>query len=66
MTVIGTCGHELKDNDSFGYTIDIEGTTRTGEPCLDTITVCRRCYEYYAEKGMIIKEYPVCISGENL
>jgi hypothetical protein len=50
--VIGTCGHELDDID--GVALAVHGMDRTGVPCVDYISVCERCAEWYRKNNLII------------
>jgi hypothetical protein len=53
MTIIGSCGHEL--NNVTGNPIITTDKTREGEICLSYGNVCDKCYEWYKQKRLIIK-----------
>jgi len=53
-SIIGTCGHELVGP---MYVITIQSQDKRGEPCLDTLTVCRECRDWYKQEGLLVSEY---------
>uniref|UniRef100_A0A6H2A3H2 Uncharacterized protein n=1 Tax=viral metagenome TaxID=1070528 RepID=A0A6H2A3H2_9ZZZZ len=52
MTVIGSCGHELESVE--GYSI-VTADVREGNPCLSYGYVCKKCYNWYEKKRLLIR-----------
>jgi hypothetical protein len=52
--VVGTCGHEFTEEDGNGYTITIARYDREFNLCENTMVVCKKCYKWYKEKGLLL------------
>jgi hypothetical protein len=55
--VVGTCGHEFTEEDGNGYTITVASYDREGSPCENTMVVCKKCYEWCKERGLLLYEH---------
>ena len=57
--IIASCGHELTDEEDFGFSIHTEGLDRENNRCLNYSTVCKKCYDWYKKAGTVLSEEEV-------
>lgn len=48
MSIIGTCGHGLKD---LGISIYVKDSDKEGNKAVSYMTVCDKCYEWWKDSG---------------
>ena len=55
MTIIATCGHELKKSEELGIAIAIKDFHKDGSKAVSYITVCKKCFKWYKKKKLILE-----------
>ena len=58
MSIIGSCGHKLNDDDGpdgMGWIVEVAGYSRDCSPSVEYMSVCTKCRDWYESEGLLLK-----------
>jgi len=55
MTIIGTCGHELKNNPIEQYAVSVMDYTREGDRCVSYCVFSKKCKTDHKRYGTLLE-----------
>lgn len=57
MSIIASCGHELKDDDGengMGWPVYVASYCRDGSPAIAYMVVCSKCLKWYEAERLLL------------